>query len=251
MKTFEIVREELEYAYGKGARFVDFEGGEPMLWRDNEYKINDLVRLSKQVGFYSATITTNGQLPVRGCEADSIWVSVDGPPKIHDEIRGAGTFAILDTNIRESGRERLSINMTVNQINKTYVADTIRYAKENPSIKSISVNFHTPYPGVEELAVPPRERNRIIDEVISLKKQGYPIMNSRSGLEIMQHHSFKEECWLSAFILADGTKLDECPGKTCNICDSCGFCMAGETYCALRLKPDTILSALRLRLGTG
>ena len=53
--------------------------------------------------------------------------------------------------------------------------------------------------------------------------QGYPIMNSISGLE-------------------------SCSGKLIDICDECGFCMAGEMHCVMRLQPDTIMSELKLRI---
>jgi len=249
MKSYDSIRTELEYAHGRGARFVDFEGGESMLWRDGRYTVNDLVSLAKRTGFYSVTVTTNGQLPIGDCAADSIWVSVDGPRDVHDEIRGSGTFDILDRNIRESGLKSLSINMAVNRINRNAVTETVKYARDNPFIKSISINFHTPYPGVEDLALTPDECCGVIDEVLSLKRQGYQVMNSRSGLETMKKKDFEKSCWVSAFILADGTRLDECPGKKLEICGDCGFCMAGETYCVLHLKPDTLLSALRLRMS--
>ena len=77
-KSLEAIAGELEYAYKLGSRFVDFEGGEPFLWQDGERGFNDLVRLAKDIGFYSATVTTNAQMPFPGCEADSIWVSLDG-----------------------------------------------------------------------------------------------------------------------------------------------------------------------------
>ena len=72
IKSYEQVRKELEYSFALGSRFVDFEGGEPMIWRDGEKNINDLVRLARQIGFFSVTITTNAQVPFKGCEADSI-----------------------------------------------------------------------------------------------------------------------------------------------------------------------------------
>lgn len=248
MKSYDNIRGELTYAYTNGSRFVDFEGGEPTLWRDRDYQLNDLVHLAKQIGFFSATVTSNGQLPLTGCMADSIWVSVDGYREAHDRVRGTGTFEKLDQTIKACHHPSLSINMAINRLNKNSVYDTIRYAKENPAIKSISLNFHTPYPGTEELMLPWEERCQIIDEILSCKQQGYPIMNSRSGLKVMQNRGFKKDCWVSSFILADGTRLDACPGKTVGICNDCGFCMAGETCCVLRLKPDTLLSAIKLRL---
>ncbi|MCL2200538.1 MAG: radical SAM protein [Oscillospiraceae bacterium] len=249
MKSYEQVKKELEHEYKCGARFVDFEGGEPMLWSDGERGINDLVQLAKQVGFYSATVTTNGQLPLSGSKADSIWVSVDGSGEVHDFIRGEGSFELLNKHINESGHKDLSINMTVNKLNRGVVGDVIEYAQRNPAIKLISLNFHTPYPGVEDLQLPWDIRCEVIDEIIAFKKKGYRIMNSSSGLRVMKRRDFKKDCWLSSFVLADGVRLSECPGKELKVCDSCGFCMAGETFCVLRLKPDTIFSALRLRVG--
>ena len=35
-KTFAQIEEELRYCYSLGSRFVDFEGGEPTLWRDGD-----------------------------------------------------------------------------------------------------------------------------------------------------------------------------------------------------------------------
>ena len=128
-KSFERIKEELIYAYEQGSRFVDFEGGEPTLWRDGDKTLNDLYRLAKEIGFFSCTLTTNGQRPFGDTLADSVWVSVDGYMDYHDKVRGTGTFDKLDQNIRASGHPALSIAMAVNRLNRTSVADTARYAK--------------------------------------------------------------------------------------------------------------------------
>lgn len=248
IKSYEQVRKELEYSFALGSRFVDFEGGEPMIWRDGEKNINDLVRLARQIGFFSVTITTNAQVPFKGCEADSIWVSLDGLGKYHDQIRGEGTFARLMKNIEESGHPALSVNMVVNRLNHPSVREAIEFVKSNPHIQSISVNFHTPFEGTENLMVNWGVRAEIIDEVIRLKKAGYPIMNSVSGLRLMRHNHFRKQCWVSNFILPDGQKLAECQGKEAGLCDRCGFCMAGEMRSLLDLKFDTIRAGMKLRV---
>ena len=91
--TYEQVREHLQYSYDQGSRFVDFEGGEVTIWKDGDKRINDLIDLAKEIGFFSCTITTNAQLPFAGSRADSIWVSLDGAGRYHEEVRGKGTFA--------------------------------------------------------------------------------------------------------------------------------------------------------------
>ncbi len=247
--TYDQVRGHLEYAYSLGSRFVDFEGGEVTIWRDGDYRINDLIDLAKKIGFFSCTITTNAQLPFHGSHADSIWVSLDGVGKYHEEVRGKGTFARLEKNIAECGHKHLSVNMVVNTLNYEAVDETIEYAKNNPAIEQIAINFHTPFEGTEYLAIPDMElRNKIIDKVIGYKKKGYPIMNSVSGLKYMKDmEGFKKRCWVTNFIYPDGSR-GLCIADGTDTCNKCGFCMAGEMASVFNFKIDTIFAGLKLRV---
>jgi MoaA/NifB/PqqE/SkfB family radical SAM enzyme len=248
VKSYEQIREELEYSYASGSRFVDFEGGEPTLWRDGNRDLNSLIRLSKKTGFYSATITTNAYQPFGGSEADAIWVSLDGLGKYHDDIRGKGAFERLVRHIEEARHPRISVNMVINSRNYTSVEETVEFAKSNPHIRSISLNFHTPYPGTEPLFLDWKTRAEVIDLIIRKKKEGYPVMNSVSGLKLMRRPVFKKECWVTNFILPDGQRLSECAGKTAGVCDSCGLSMSGEMHSVFHLKPDTIFAGMKLRM---
>lgn len=248
VKKYEQIKDELEYSYGLGSRFVDFEGGEPMIWHDGDQGINDLIALAKKIGFYSTTVTSNAQLPLNSCQADSIWVSMDGIGDFHEEIRGRGTFAKLEKNIAESNHHALSVNMVINSKNYTNVETAIEYAKKNPAIRSISLNFHTPYSGTEDLYLEQSLREQVIDKIIAMKKAKYPIMNSVSGLKLMKKTDFEKCCWVCNFILPDGTRLAECVGKTAGMCDQCGFCMAGEMRSVFDFKLDTLTAGLHLRV---
>lgn len=247
-KSFAQIREELEYCYSLGSRFVDFEGGEPTLWTDGDKNINDLCDLARELGFFSCTITTNAQKPFAGSHADSIWVSMDGVGEVHDKIRGEGAFARLEKNIAESGCKDLSVNMAINVINYENVGKAIEYAASNPHIKSISLNLHTPFPGSEAMALDPETRNKVIDLIMDYKKRGFPIMNSLTGLKRMRSLDFKRRCWMTNFIYTDGTRLAECAGSQLGVCDRCGFCMAGEESAVVDLAPETILAGLKLRI---
>lgn len=246
--TYEQVRRHLRWTYSQGSRFVDFEGGEVMLWRDGDYTINDLVDLAHAEGFFSATITTNAQLPFPDMKADSIWVSLDGIGQYHEYMRGKGTFARLEQNIASARHRHLSVNMVVSAQNYTAVEDTIRYARDNSAIEMISINFYTPFPGSETSLVLDRDRRKeVIDKVIAMKREGYPVMNSVSGLKLMKDNKFKRRCWVTNFIYADGTHSG-CAGEDIGICDQCGLCMAGEMHSVFSFRPDTILAAFRLRM---
>jgi len=247
-KTFAQLREELLYCLSLGSRFVDFEGGEPFLWRDGDKTVNDLCVLARSLGFFSCTITTNAQLPFDGTKADSIWVSMDGVGKYHDGIRGKGAFERLEKNIASCGCKALSVNMAVNSLNCDGTGEAIEYALRSPYIKSISINFHTPFSGTEYLEVPSEKRKEIIDMVISYKKRGYPVMNSLSGLKKMRENDFVMRCWMTNFIFADGSRSAQCIGAELGICRKCGFCMAGEESAIVELRPDTVLAGLKLRV---
>ncbi|MCQ2184079.1 MAG: radical SAM protein [Bacteroidales bacterium] len=247
-KSLDQIKEELEYCYSLGSRFVDFEGGEPYLWRDGQADVNDLCRLARHIGFYSCTITTNAQKPFDGTVADSIWVSMDGVGEAHERVRGKGTFARLEENVAKCGCKALCANMAVNVLNADSVAAAIEYVKASPYFKLISLNFHTPFPGTEALALPLEKRREIIDMILDYKKRGYPIMNSRSGLKKMRDNDFVMRCWMTNFVFQDGTRADQCIGEDLGICPQCGFCMAGEESAVMELRPDTILSGLKLRV---
>jgi MoaA/NifB/PqqE/SkfB family radical SAM enzyme len=246
-KSYQQVADELRYSYQLGARFVDFEGGEPTMWHDGDYDLNSLIALAKKIGFFSTTITTNAVMPFAGSQADAIWVSLDGLGTYHNRIRGEGVFERAIKNIEQSGHPHVSVNMVVNALNYKSVDETIAFAKNHPNIQKISINFHTPYAGTEQLMLDWDKRLEVIDKLIAYKRKGYPIMNSISGLKRMKHNQFKKYCWVSNFILVDGTKSVDCGGSALGLCDRCGFCMAGEMNSVMRLKPDTILAGLRLR----
>lgn len=248
VKTFDQIREELQYCYDLGSRFVDFEGGEPFIWSDNGKTINDLIRMAKEeIGFFSCTVTTNAQLHFDTI-ADSVWVSLDGIGEYHEKIRGNGTFSLLEQNVASSNHKALSANMAINTLNHEAVAQTIEYVKRNPHFKSISLNFHTPFQGTEYLALDKATRIQIIDLIIDYKRRGYPIMNSISALKKMKHLDFKKQCWVTNFIFSDGTKAMQCIGDQQGVCDECGFCMAAEMNSVFNFCPDTILAGLSLRV---
>ena len=290
IKTLAQIKEELEYCYAQGSRFVDFEGGELYLWRDNSnperpYNINDVVDLAHEIGFWNVTITTNAQLSFVGTHADQVWVSMDGIKEWHDNIRGAGTFERLERNIalyaeemddgrckmedvrckmedgrgmKEDGRCKkrkapVCVNMVINNENCDSIDATMEYVKANPNIDKISVNFHTPFSETEQLFLDPDKRNEIIDKLLDYKRRGYPIMNSRSGLKAMKMKDGKtlctdKYCWITNFIFSDGSRAPKCMGYTHGVCDRCGFSMGGEMSAVGRMKIDTLISGMKLRM---
>lgn len=264
-RTFDDIVADMQYSYELGSRFIDLEGGEPTLWkqpRNNStqtpnnatqyYTINDLIDKALEIGFFSITVTTNAQQDFSWIRPQSIWVSMDGVGEYHDRIRGEGSFARLEENIRNSGFKHICVNMVVNALNHESLDAAMEYAKANPAIEQISINFHTPYPGTEYLMLPPEKKAELIDKVLEYKKKGYPIMNSRSGLKLMKSNALGKiklgkECFVTNFIYTDGSR-SLCLGYGTEQCRVCGFCMAGEMASVFHFCPDTILSGFKLRM---
>ena len=273
-RKFEDIVADMRYSYELGSRFIDLEGGEPTLWKEERtlptppfkgressplkgelegvYTINDLIDAALEIGFFSITVTTNAQQDFSWIRPQSIWVSMDGVGEYHDRVRGEGSFVRLEENIRNSGFKHICVNMVVNSLNYESLDAAMEYVKNNPAIEQISINFHTPYPGTEYLMLPPEKKAEIIDKVLAYKKKGYPIMNSRSGLKLMKRNALGEielgkECFVTNFIYTDGSR-SLCLGYGTEQCRVCGFCMAGEMASVFHFKPDTILSGFKLRM---
>ena len=268
-RRFEDIIADMQYSYEQGSRFIDLEGGEPTLWREAKgesceakgerreakgeyYTINDLIDKALEIGFFSVTVTTNAQQDFSWIRPQSIWVSMDGVGEYHDRIRGEGTFARLEENIQKSGFKHICVNMVVNALNYESLDAAMEYAKSNPAIEQISINFHTPYPGTEYLMLPLEKKAELIDKVLAYKKKGYPIMNSRSGLKLMKRNALGEiqlgkECFVTNFIYTDGSR-SLCLGYGTEQCRVCGFCMAGEMASVWGFKLDTLLAGFKLRM---
>ena len=261
-RRFEDIVADMQYSYEQGSRFIDLEGGEPTLWKEVKgengnvkgeyYTINDLIDKALEIGFFSVTVTTNAQQDFSWIRPQSIWVSMDGVGEYHDRIRGEGAFARLEENIQKSGFKHICVNMVVNALNYESLDAAMEYAKSNPAIEQISINFHTPYPGTEYLMLPLEKKAELIDKVLAYKKKGYPIMNSRSGLKLMKRNALGEiqlgkECFVTNFIYTDGSR-SLCLGYGTEQCRVCGFCMAGEMASVWGFKLDTVLAGFKLRM---
>ena len=248
-RKFDDILEDMKRSYKAGSRFIDLEGGEPTLWKEDGKTINDIIDAAMELGFFSVTVTTNAQQDFSWIHPHSIWVSMDGIGKYHEAVRGEGTFAKLEENIARSGKKHICVNMVINSLNWESLDAAMEYVRNNPAIEQISVNFHTPYPGTEHLKLPNDKKAELIDKVLEYKKKGYPIMNSSTGLRHMRDLKFKKVCWMTNYVLTDGTRSPMCAGSMVpGVCEKCGFCMAGEERAVVDLAPDTIFAGLSLRV---
>jgi Fe-coproporphyrin III synthase len=243
--SFEQVLKWIDEMYVAGARLLYLQGGEILTWTDGRYQPNDVIAAARQRGFFRVSAVTNGTLPIN-LDADAIWVSVDGPPEIHDAIRGAGAFARLKENVSACSHPRLFANLTLNRINAPALDKTMETVEAFPQFKGLSVNFHTPYPGVEKLAIPRAERKPVIDRLLALKSAGHRILNSGAGLRALASGGYPRPSWMIRLV-EQGRTFDCCWGREeKNVCDECGYGIIAELGAVTRLRPSAILHAVSL-----
>jgi len=119
-------------------------------------------------------------------------------------------------------------------------------ARDLPTVRAVSYNLHTPYPGTEALALTPGQRREACDRIVRLIRAGYPVMNLASVLPRVAAGESPGPC-PQCVIVEDGTQWTcgrciEIPG----LCQQCGFLFASELSWLFRGEPRVVADALRI-----
>lgn len=241
---FTRLRADLRMLYQEGVRIVFLYGGEPFLWRDGERTLRDVVAEARAVGFPLVNVVTNGTRGLDLPEADLVMVSLDGTREHHDEIRGR-TFDTVIANIMAAPTSNLCLYMAVNQINICDIEAVCDLARTLPTVRAVSFNVHTPYPGTEHLTLSPEQRQDVCDRIDRLIVRGFPILNMAAALPRIADFSAPKPC-PQCVVVEDGQQWTcgrciEIPG----LCDQCGFFFASELSLLFRGDPRVIRDALR------
>jgi MoaA/NifB/PqqE/SkfB family radical SAM enzyme len=229
-----------------GAKILIIEGGEPLLWRDGEKTISDLVQQARKL-FPSVCTTTNGAIPWQHIPFDRVWISLDGPPAVHDSIRGKGTFHKVWKNLEQSDRDKTLVSTTINQINLSSIPELLTMLRG--LIAGATIQFHYPYSGLPDpLFVQWSDRREILDELIRLKRLGYPVANSVASLRELKLERWTCEEGLLANAEPDGTIHHGCYLKNRGIaeCSFCGFAAHNEMSLAFKMKWQSVRTGMKI-----
>lgn len=243
--TREQAEELLVEAYARGHRTLYFTGGEPMLWRDGHYLLSDLVQYARRLGFFDVFVFTNGTLPldIAGC---SYIVTVDGPKRIHNEIR-TNSWDTIISNVRNSGTHAVFASITLTRENCTYLREFVEEICSLGIFRGISFNLLTHWPEmVAKFGVTGEQRTRLLDELWQMKKEGYPIVLSRAAYHALRRNDWKRP--IPQIELATSKRLFTCCRDVDNpsICENCGYANCVEVSQLLALKPSAVLQVLRM-----
>ncbi len=124
------------------------------------------------------------------------WVSIDGTERIHDSIRGKGTYAKTKHNIldyvdgpKNRGKpawKDIWIAMTINSLNYQNVIDLVE--EWHGTVHKIAFQFHTPFINDDPLWLPfGDKRDKVVDSLVDLRKR-FPkfVVNGEKQLSSMR-----------------------------------------------------------------
>lgn len=241
------IRREMQTLYDMGCRILFFCGGETFLWNDAGKTLRDLVIEAKEMGFLIVNAVTNGTFPIDLPEADIILLSLDGDRERHNLIRG-DTYDTILHNIRGATAANIVLYMAINKLNMATVRDVIRTAEDEPNVKAVSFNFHTPYPDTSELMLSREDRKQCIEVIGQAIRDGAPVFNLRSALPYLADNTFPTPC--RQCVVIENGKISTC-GRCIDVpglCEQCGYFFVAEYTLLFRGNPRIIADMLRTYL---
>jgi MoaA/NifB/PqqE/SkfB family radical SAM enzyme len=223
-----------------GTLIVVFEGGEPLMWQDGRYNLYDLIDYAKK-HFPRVAVTTNGTFPL-DVPADILWVSLDGLKESQDRLR-SGSFDKVWSNLHASKHGRLFVHFTINRENRHDIRPLLKKLKDIQAFSGMTVQLFYPYgQGEAPLALSNGERRAVLEDVIEMKKQGFPILNSAGRLSAMIRNDWRCHDDILINVDPDGTITRGCYVKSRGRinCRTCGFSPVSEASGALDLLPGSL-----------
>ena len=208
---------------------VSLTGGEPLL----RPEVVEAV-VEEMKGRY-VTVVTNGTVPLIDFGV-GYFISIDGTESVHDAIRGAGVYRKVKRNVREHPEAKVTINMTINNLNWKCVEKVI---DEWYSLaRAITFQFHTPFSYDDGLWLPyGKLRNSTIDKLLELKEKHPDFVASTSKqLNLFRSGKWTARCptWFFINLDSSGKMKQPCVISSIDgndarpICERCGIgCYAG------------------------
>ena len=245
--TYNEVIKDIKALYDTGPRMLVITGGEPFLWRDDSYELNDVVRYAKELGFFRVVVCTNGTFELNS-DADYLWVSLDGFPKEHNAIRG-DIFETVQENIIQSKHKGIYINFTISKVNLPDVEDSAEEIFKYKNVKGVLFHLCTPYIGSDEsIMLDDEERNVAIKKIQRLKRR-HPIKvsNTFDGINLLKGNRWVRPIW-GSLVINQGEVSPCCCRKgiyDSNVCQRCGCSPAVETVALQTFQPLAAIENLR------
>jgi MoaA/NifB/PqqE/SkfB family radical SAM enzyme len=235
----------LEEAHQRGHRALYLTGGEPMLWEDSGSSLADLVAEARRIGFGEVLVYTNGTRPldIPGC---SYAVAIEGPREVHDRIRGSTYELVLD-NARRAVTPNVFASITFHRLNAELCEQIVAGLAALGIFRGISFNLLTHSPEVVAAhGVLGADRERLLDRLWRLRRQGLPITLSRAAYRALRTNRWRRP--VPQIELGTRDRVFTCCRDvgSPSVCAICGYAGCVEVAQALALRPTAVWQMLRL-----
>lgn len=232
----------MEGAYRRGFRELYFTGGEPMLWRDGDRRLEDAVTAARRIGYFHVHVYTNGTRGI-ATSADTVWVSMDGLPGTF-ELRRGDHFAEVEHNVRFSGHPRVVVIYVIDRFTASGVRPFLEWVRDSRfPVRGVMFYFHTPYYGYDERYLDAGERSPLIGELLACIRDGLPVVNSAAGLKALRSGRWARRLPVASVLDVDGESV--CCRAADWVCADCGYAACTELTELQRLRPSTVRNMLR------
>ena len=214
----------------QGMKHCTLTDGEPLISRESIDKCEAIIS-----HFWMNYIVTNGTMEIIDFPVTYI-LSLDGPPAVHDAIRGEGVFHRLRQNLKASPTDDIYGLCTLNTLNHDRIADTIDTARDL-GLRGVMFNWHTPSRADDPLWLDYDARNRDIDVLLRLiEKEPEFIYNTRAEMDVLRTPDWTRTCpsYLVPSYDAYGGRKEPCIFGEGALCEKCGC----HVYPALKLSID-------------
>lgn len=204
----------------QGIKHCTMTDGEPLLTRGSKEKCELLIDK-----FWICYLVTNGTMEFPDFPVLYI-VSLDGPPHIHDKLRGEGVYQKIRSNVKKAPTDSIYGLMTIHRKNFRHIAETLETASEL-GLRGMMFNWYTPSNPNDSIWLPYGERRRNIDEILRLRedaKLGSLICNTEHELSLLRTPRWTRGCpqWYIVSIDAFGNEKRRCIFGRKAICERCG-----------------------------
>lgn len=247
-RTLEDVMRDVRMLYDAGSRVLIVTGGEPFVWKDAAGRgLEDVVKLSKDMGFFRVVVCTNGTFPLES-SADFLWVSLDGFEAEHERIRG-GVYDTVVKHVVRSSHPRIYVNFTVSTENYRDFDAAAENILGIANVKGILFHLYTKYLGGDaSLELSPEQRRDVIGRMTAFKRR-HPAatFNTFAGLRALRKDNWQRRSWAS--VTVDRGNLTDCCCREGiaddEVCRNCGCTPAVETWVLQTFKLSAVIENLK------
>jgi len=220
----------------------NWAGGEPLLRKD-------VVKKCKNY-FDFNWITTNAIIELPKWRDCIFFVSIDGTKKYHEKIRGVGAYEKSKNNVLNSNN-KIFLNTVINSQNHSCLEDMIK-EWSGTNVRGVNFSFYIPLKKNDKLFIPPKERDKILNKVLELRKEyGGFILPSNKSLEMMKSYNYKkvigENCLLKKFVVCIdplGRKISPCAIGNAD-CSKCCQTIPYWLYSLVNKDLGTLMTTLK------